>query len=100
MAIDTRYTVFWIGAILYHLLAQIEIQGMIETYNQVADENLEDFGPQAGSAGKQLLEDVDQDVTQWCADESSICSHLRDSGREVMAILIAILCNPRCEQFL
>jgi len=33
MAIDIRYTVFWIGAILYRLLARIEIQKMVETYN-------------------------------------------------------------------
>ena len=70
------------------------------TYHQVANNDLEDLGPQTGPACKQLLENADQDMAQRGADESTVRSHLRDSRSEVVAMLVPVLCNPRCKEFL
>lgn len=39
-------------------------------------------------------------MSQRRTDKGSVRRHLRHSRGEVVAMLIAILCNPRCEQFL
>jgi hypothetical protein len=100
MAIDTRYTVFWIGAIFHQFISIVGGPMAARTYDQVAGNNLKNLSPQTGAARKQLLKNADQDVAHRCADESPICSHLWDARSKVVAILIAILCNPRREQLL
>ena len=70
------------------------------TYDQVADENLKDFGFQTLTAREHLLQDLDQEMPKGRADESAVGSHLGDSGTEVMTVLARILCDPRSEDFL
>lgn len=64
-------------------------------YQQVARQDLEDLRLDAGAAGKHLLQNADQDMPERRAYEGAIGSHFWDSGRQVAAILVAILCNPR-----
>lgn len=70
------------------------------TYNQVADKNLEDLGSQALAVLEHLLEDPDEEVAQGGANKGAVGGHLRDAGREVVAILVAIFGEPRGEQLL
>lgn len=65
-----------------------------DTYDEVANKDLEDLGLQAGAVGKHLLQYLDQQVAHWGTDESSVDGHLRHPGREVMAILVPVLSNP------
>lgn len=69
-------------------------------YDQVGDEDLQNLGPQARPAGEQLLEDRDHDVAQRCADEGTVDGHLGHATGEVVAVLAAILCDPRSEKLL
>ena len=39
-------------------------------------------------------------MTERRADEGSVRGHLGHSSSEVVAVLVAVLCNPRGEQFL
>lgn len=70
------------------------------TYNQVANQNLEDLGLEAGAAGKDLLKNADQNVAERRADEHAVERHLGNAGAEVVAMLSDIMGDPRGEQFL
>lgn len=73
---------------------------MTRTYDQVADEDLEDLGLQAGATRKDLLEDADEQVAQRRTDEHAVEGHLGHPSAEVMSMLADIVCNPGSEQFL
>jgi hypothetical protein len=66
----------------------------MDTYNQVANKNLQDLGPQASPTGEEPLQYVDQRAAQWRADESSIKCHLRHSRCKVVAMLALIMRDP------
>lgn len=72
----------------------------IRTYDQVADEDLQDLSLEAGAAGKDLLQDADEDVAQRGADEHAVQRHLGDARAEVVAVLADIVGEIRGEQFL
>lgn len=74
--------------------------GYICTYEQIAEQDLEDLGLQTRTAGEDLLEYANEDMAQWCTDECSVCCHLRYSGSEVTPTLCDILRDPGCEEFL
>jgi hypothetical protein len=85
---------------LHDALEVIEIRHTNSTYHQIANYNLQYLGLQTSTASKDLLENADQYVAQRRAHKGSIRSHLRHAGCEIMAILIAVLGNPRCKQLL
>lgn len=70
------------------------------TYHQVANQNLEDLGLQAGAAGKDLLKNADQNVAEWRTDEHAVERHLRNARAEVVAMLADVVGDPGSEQFL
>lgn len=74
--------------------------GDICTYEQIAEHDLKDLRLQTRTAGEDLLENANQDMAQWCTDESSICCHLGHSGSEVAPTLCDVLRDPRGEEFL
>lgn len=52
---------------------------MDETYHKIANKYLQDLRFEASSSGEHLLQNADQEVAKWSADESTVDSHLRDS---------------------
>ena len=64
---------------------------LLGTYDQVADENLQDLGLQACPATENLLEEPDEEVTHGSADQGAVRGHLGHSRGEVVAMLVAIL---------
>ena len=70
------------------------------TYNQVADENLQDLGPQARPAREESLQDADQEVAERRADEGAVEGHLGDARVDVVAMLAAVARDPRRKDFL
>lgn len=64
------------------------------TYNQIADKNLKDLGPQTLAVLEHLLEDPDEEMAQGGADKGAVGGHLGDTSCEVVAILVAILGEP------
>jgi hypothetical protein len=73
---------------------------MVNTYDQVADEDLENLGLQASAASEDLLEDADEDVTQGRGNEHAVQRHLGDARAEVVAVLADIMGEPRGQQLL
>jgi hypothetical protein len=71
-----------------------------DTHNQVAEENLQDLGSQTGATAKDLLQDPDQEVAQRRADQGAIGGHLGHARCKVVAVLVAVLGQPRGEQLL
>ena len=71
-----------------------------DSYNEVAGENLQDLGLQTRASGKDLLQDGDEEVAEWCANECAVQAHLGDSGVEVVAMLAAVVRDPRRKEFL
>lgn len=63
-------------------------------YDQVAGEDLQDLGLKTGPASKGFLQDVDEDVAERSADKGTIEGHLGDTRSKVVAILVAVLCDP------
>ena len=63
-------------------------------YDQVAGEDLQDLGLETGPASKGFLQNVDEDVAERSADKGTIESHLGDTRSKVVAILVAVLCDP------
>lgn len=88
---DLGDTVSWNG---------FEPKERIATYNQVADDDLEDLGLQTCPSCEQLLQGADEDVADGSADEGTIDGHLGHTRCEIVSILVAILCDPRCNDFL
>lgn len=70
------------------------------TYDEVADDDLEDLGLETRPSGEHPLQDRDQDVTERRTDQSSVGSHLRNTRGEVVAVLVPVLCDPGSEQLL
>lgn len=70
------------------------------TYDEIADDDLEDLGSQTGMASEQPLQHVDQGVPQWRADECAVHGHLGHARGEVVPVLVAILRDPGSEEFL
>jgi hypothetical protein len=108
MAMLTRYTPFWIGAICgagkkpgvsmareHSLLAATR-----KTYNQIAEQDLKDLGLQTGPPRKDLLKNANENVAQGGADEHSVKRHLRHARAEVVAMLADIVGEPRRDEFL
>lgn len=71
-----------------------------DTYNQIADENLQNLSSQAGTVLEGLLQRPDQEMAQRSADKSSIGGHFGDPRGEVIAVLVAVLGQPGGNQFL
>ena len=70
------------------------------TYDKVANENLHDLGLQARAVAESLLQQEDQEVAHGSANKSAIRRHLGNPGREVVAMLVPVLGEPRGQQFL
>jgi hypothetical protein len=70
------------------------------TYNQIANEDLENLGLQTCAAGEDLLQDANEDVAEGRGDEHSVQRHLGDARAEVVAVLADIVGDPRSQQFL
>ena len=70
------------------------------TYEKIACEDLEDLCAQAGTSSEDLLQQIDQEVTHWRADERAVRGHLGHARAEVVAILAAVVRKPRGEDFL
>lgn len=70
------------------------------TYNQVANEDLEDLCAQARPTFENLLQQVDQQRAEGRADESTICGHLGHTRCEVVAVLVTVLGQERRNEFL
>jgi hypothetical protein len=68
--------------------------------NQVADDDLHDLGAQAGAALEEELQQPDEEVAQRRADEGTVGGHLGDTGRKVVAMLVAVLGHPRSKELL
>lgn len=73
---------------------------MGDTYDQIADENLQDLSLQTGATSEDLLENADEDVTQRGGNEHAVQRHLGDARAEVVAVLADIVGEPRGEEFL
>lgn len=69
-------------------------------YDQVANENLEDLGLEAGATGEDLLKNADQNVAQRRADEHAVERHLGDARAKVVAMLADIVGDPGGQQLL
>lgn len=67
---------------------------------QVADEDLQDLGLEAGAAGKDLLQDADEEVAERGADEHAVEEHLGDAGAEVVAVFADVVGDPGGEELL
>lgn len=72
----------------------------MDTYNQITDENLQNLGLQAGAALEDLLESPDKEVADGGADQGTVGGHLGDAGSEVVAVLVAVLREPRGDELL
>lgn len=70
------------------------------TYDEVAKENLQDLGPQACAAFEDLLQNPDQQRAKRRTDKGAVRGHLWHARREVVAVLVAVLCQPRGEHLL
>jgi hypothetical protein len=70
------------------------------TYNQVAEEYLQDLGLQALAPLEDLLESANQDVSKGRADQGTVDSHLGDTRSEVVARLAPVVGDPRCKELL
>lgn len=72
----------------------------INTHHQVGHNDLQDLGLQACPACKELLQDGDHDMSQRRADKGTVDCHLGHAAREVVAMLITVLRNPRGQELL
>lgn len=72
----------------------------MSTYHQVADHDLDDLGPETNATLEELLEEPDEKVAQGSADQGTIRGHLGHARGEVVAMFVAVLGQPRCEEFL
>jgi hypothetical protein len=69
-------------------------------YNQVADEDLHDLGLQALAAPEHFLQDADEDVAERRTDKGAVDGHFGDARGEVVAVLAAVMGNPRGKKLL
>jgi hypothetical protein len=93
--------VFWIGATCERdWLDRCSVDEDRYAYNQVAGEDLQDLSLCTGSASKGFLQDVDKEMAERGADKGTVDGHLGHTRGEVVAILVAVLCDPGSEDFL
>ena len=64
------------------------------TYDEVRGEDLEDLCAETGAASEDSLEDANEQVAHWGADESAVCGHLRHARADVMAMFAAVVGKP------
>ena len=67
---------------------------------QVADEDLQNLGLETGAAGKDLLQDADEEMAQGGADEHAVEKHLGDARAEVVAVFADIVGDPGGDELL
>lgn len=72
----------------------------VRTYDQIADQDLQDLSLQAGPASEDLLKNANEEVAERGADEHAIEDHLGHARTEVMAVLADIVGDPRGDEFL
>ena len=74
--------------------------GYGSAYDKVANEDLQDLGLQTRAAGKDLLQDADEEMAQRGGDEHAVQGHLGHAMAEIMAVLANIVGDPGREEFL
>lgn len=72
----------------------------MNTYNQVANENLKDLSLQTCASGEYLLKNADENVAEGRTDEHAVEGHLRNARAEVVAMLADIVGDPGGQEFL
>lgn len=70
------------------------------TYDQVAGDDLQNLCAQARVAGEDALQDIDEKVAHWGADEGAVDGHLGYAAGEVAAVLADVAGNVRGEHLL
>ena len=75
-------------------------QGIWSAYEKVANEDLQDLGLQTRAAGKDLLQDADEEMAQRRGDEHAVQRHLGHTMAEIVAVLANIVGDPGREEFL
>lgn len=70
------------------------------TYHKVAEDDLQDLGLERSAAVEDLLHEPDENVAHGGADQGAIGSHLGDTASEVVAVLVAVLGEPRGHELL
>ena len=74
--------------------------GYGSAYDKVANEDLQDLGLQTRAAGKDLLQDADEEMAQRGGDEHAVQGHLGHAMAEIVAVLADIVGDPGREEFL
>ena len=74
--------------------------GYESAYEKVANEDLQDLGLQTRAAGKDLLQDADEEMAQRGGDEHAVQGHLGHAMAEIVAVLADIVGDPGREEFL
>ena len=72
----------------------------MQTYDQVANKNLQNLRLQALPSTEYLLENADQDVTKRSANEGAVDGHLGHPRGEIVSALAPVMGDPRCEELL
>lgn len=70
------------------------------TNDQVADQDLENLGLEACSIGEQFLQNADEHMPKGSTNQCAVCCHFGYSRTEIVAILAAIMREPRGQDFL
>ena len=73
---------------------KVSCSWMVQTYDQIADENLHDLCCQTSPSRKHPLQYADQEVAQWRADEGAVRCHFGHAGVDIMAGWADIFCDP------
>ncbi|KAI7976868.1 hypothetical protein EIK77_010099 [Talaromyces pinophilus] len=79
------------GGNLYVLAYHLQRIPWVRTYNQIANQDLQNLGLQTRPARKDLLQNSNENVAHGRTDEHSVERHLRHAGAEVMAMLADIM---------
>lgn len=69
-------------------------EGLVWTYQEVGDKDLQNLSLQARPAGEQSLEERDHNMAQGSADEGAVDGHFGHATGEVVARFVAVLCDP------
>ena len=67
---------------------------MVQTYDQIANEDLHNLRCQTRPPRKHPLQYTDQEMAQWRADESAVHCHFGNSRIDVMAGWTDIFRDP------
>ena len=76
------------------------LENLRGTYNQVANEYLQDLRSQTGPSCKHLLQDTNQEMPQRRTDECPVNCHFGHPRAKVVAMFANVMRNPRCKDFL